>query len=259
MEPPTKRETRDQFSGVAKRYRTSIDHRDADDREILRSRLAMDPSHILLDVATGGGHTAVEFSSGVRKIVASDLTPEMLYEARTLSAERKCNNMSFVAADAESLPFASESFDRVTCRVAPHHFPDLPAAVGEILRVTRPGGLVGIIDSVVPDDPALDAFLNGIEKIRDPSHVRTYRLEEWNEVLASAGLFLRHVSRTWKEHPFAGWVARTGQPPEVQREIESLFLTAFPRARDYYRVRIENGKVVSYSDEKGIFVGRKQP
>jgi hypothetical protein len=43
----------------------------------------------------------------------------------------------------------------------------------------------------------------------------------------------------------------------VQREIESLFLTAFPRARDYYRVRIENGKVVSYSDEKGVFVGRK--
>jgi ubiquinone/menaquinone biosynthesis C-methylase UbiE len=257
MKPPTKRETRDQFAGVAKRYRTSIDHSDADDREILRSRLAMDPSHLLLDVATGGGHTAAEFSPDVRKVVASDLTPEMLCEARTLSAERKCRNMSFVAADAESLPFASEAFDRVTCRIAPHHFPDLPAAVRELLRVTRSGGLVGIIDSVVPDDPALDAFLNGVEKVRDPSHVRSYRIEEWNEVLASAGLFLLHVSRTWKEHPFAEWVARTGKPQEVQREIESLFLTAFPRARDYYRVRIENGKVVSYSDEKGIFVGRK--
>ena len=257
MKPPTKRETRDQFSGIAERYRTSVDHADADDREILGSRLVMDPSHLLLDVATGGGHTAVEFSPGVRKVVASDLTPEMLYEARTLAAERKCRNMSFVAADAESLPFASEAFDRVTCRIAPHHFPDLAAAVGEILRVRRTGGLVGIIDSVVPDDPALDAFLNGVEKVRDPSHVRSYRLEEWNETLASAGLFLLHVSRTWKEHPFAEWVARTGQPQEVQREIESLFLTAFPRARNYYRVRIESGKVVSYSDEKGIFVGRK--
>ncbi|MGB6410200.1 MAG: class I SAM-dependent methyltransferase, partial [Candidatus Deferrimicrobiaceae bacterium] len=85
MKPPTKRETRDQFAGVAKRYRTSIDHSDADDREILRSRLAMDPSHLLLDVATGGGHTAAEFSPDVRKVVASDLTPEMLCEARTLS------------------------------------------------------------------------------------------------------------------------------------------------------------------------------
>lgn len=257
MKPPTKRETREQFAGVAQRYRTSADHMDADDRRILRSRLAMDSSHLLLDVATGGGHTAVEFSTGVRRVVASDLTPQMLGEARTLAAERMCRNLSFVAADAENLPFASETFDRVTCRIAPHHFPDLRAAVGELLRVTRSGGLIGIIDSVVPDDPPLDAFLNGIEKVRDPSHVRNYRLEEWNEVLVSAGLFLLHVSRTWKEHPFDEWVSRTGQPPEVQREIEALFLNAFPRAREYYRVKIEGGRVVSYSDEKGIFVGRK--
>lgn len=257
MKPPTKQETRDQFAGVAERYRTSADHIDADDREILRSRLSLDISHLLLDVATGGGHTAVEFSPGVRKVIASDLTPQMLYEAKTLASERKRRNMSFVAGDAENLPFASEAFDRVTCRIAPHHFPNLLSAVREILRVTRAGGLVGIIDSVVPDDPALDAYLNGVEKVRDPSHVRSYRLEEWNEVLSSAGLSLLHVSRTWKEHPFDEWVARTGQPPEVQREVESLFLTAFPRAREYYRVRIEGGKVISYSDEKGIFVGRK--
>lgn len=258
MEPPTKRKTRDQFAGVAERYRTSVDHIDSDDRKILLSRLSLGPSHLLLDVATGGGHTAVAVSPKVRRVVASDLTPEMLHETRTLAAERKCRNVTFVAADAESLPFASGSFDRITCRIASHHFPDLPAAVGEILRVIRPGGLVGIIDSVVPDDPALDAFLNGIEKVRDPTHVRSYRVEDWNEILQQSGLFLLHVSRTWKEHAFAEWVARTGQPPVVQGEIESLFLTAFPRAREYYRVRVENGRVVSYSDEKGIFVGRKE-
>lgn len=258
MKPPTKRETRDQFGGVAERYRLSADHTDADDREILLSRLAFDPSHILLDVATGGGHTAAAFSPKVRRVIASDLTPEMLAQARMLASERNCRNMTFVAADAENLPFAPDAFDRVTCRIAPHHFPDLPGAVGEILRVTRPGGLVGIIDSVVPDDPSLDAFLNGVEKVRDPTHVRSYRIEEWNAVLEQAGLFLLHVSRAWKEHDFAEWVARTGQPPEVQREIESLFLSSFPGAREYFRVQVVDGRVVSYSDEKGIFVGRKQ-
>ena len=191
-------------------------------------------------------------------VVASDLTPEMIGEARITAAERGCRNMAFVVADVESLPFATGTFDRVTCRIAPHHFPDLSAAVGEMLRVTRPGGLAGIIDSVVPDDPELDAFINGVEKVRDPTHVRSYRIEEWNTVLERSGLFLLHVSRAWKEHPFADWVARTGQPPEVQRKVESMFLTAFPRARDYFRVRIENGRVLSYSDEKGIFVGRKE-
>jgi ubiquinone/menaquinone biosynthesis C-methylase UbiE len=257
MEPPTKKETRDQFAGVADRYRTSVDHVDADDREVLLSRLALGPSHLLLDVATGGGHTAAAMSLKVRKVVASDLTPEMLVEARMLAAERRCRNVEFVAADAESLPFAPASFDRVSCRIAPHHFPDLSAAVGEMLRVVKPGGLVGIIDSVVPDDPALDAFLNGIEKVRDPTHVRSCRVDEWTGILEQAGLFLLHVSRAWKEHAFAEWVTRTGQPPDVQREVESLFLSAFPRAREYFRIRIENGRVVSYSDEKGIFVGKK--
>ena len=258
IKPPTKGETRGRFAGSAKRYRTSPEHVDSEDREILRSRLALDPSHLLLDIATGGGHTAAAFSPSVRKVVASDLTPEMLVEARMLAAERMCRNVEFVAADAESLPFAPASFDRVSCRIAPHHFPDLSAAVGEMLRVAKPGGLVGIIDSVVPDDPALDAFLNGIEKVRDPTHVRSCRIDEWTGILEQAGLFLLHVSRAWKEHAFAEWVARTGQPPDVRREVESLFLSAFPRAREYFRIRIENGRVVSYSDEKGIFVGRKQ-
>ncbi|HZD55034.1 MAG TPA: methyltransferase domain-containing protein, partial [Candidatus Aquicultoraceae bacterium] len=166
MKPPTKRETREQFAGVAERYRTSVDHVDADDRRLLLTRLSPHPSHLVLDVATGGGHTAADFAPRVRKVVASDLTPEMLREARTLAESRGFRNVEFVAADAERLPFAAETFDLVTCRIAPHHFPDLPSALREILRVTRTGGLVGIIDSVVPDDPSLDAFLNGIEKVR---------------------------------------------------------------------------------------------
>jgi len=249
---------REVFAPVARRYRESADHIDADDREILLSRLQLESTHVALDVATGGGHTAVALCRQVHRVVASDLTPEMLLEARALAAERGCCGLWFVAGDAQKLPFRDEAFDRVLCRIAPHHFPDIRAAVREIVRTTKPGGMVGIIDSVVPDDPPLDAFLNGVEKVRDPSHVRSYRIEEWNEILEPAGLFLLHLSRAWKEHPFPEWVARTGQPPEVQREIESLFLTAFPRAREYYRVRVENGRVVSYSDEKGIFVGRKE-
>jgi ubiquinone/menaquinone biosynthesis C-methylase UbiE len=254
---PTKRKTRDQFAGVAGRYRVSTDHTDADDRGILITRLALAPSHVVLDVATGGGHTAAAVYPDVRKVVASDLTPEMLVEARTLARERGCEKMDFVAADAERLPFRTASFDRVVCRIAPHHFPDVRAAISEMVRVTRPGGKVGIIDSVVPQDPALDAFLNGVEKVRDPSHVRSYLLEEWVTFFKEAGLSLLHVSCAWKEHPFPEWVSRTGRPEVVQRQVEEMFLTAFPRARDFYRVRTVEGRVVSYSDEKGIFIGRK--
>ncbi len=254
---PEKSRTRSQFAGVAANYRLSVDHTDADDREILISRLAFDPFHVALDVATGGGHTAAAFASRVRRVVASDLTPEMLREARTLAAQRGRTNIEFVAADAEILPFRTGAFDRVTCRIAPHHFPDVRSAIAEMVRVTKPGGLVGIIDSVVPEDPALDAFMNGAERVRDPSHVRTYTMEEWVPFLTDAGLALQYISCAWKEHPFPEWVARTGRPGTVQREVEDMFLSAFPRAKEFFRVKIANDRVVSYSDEKGIFVGKK--
>jgi SAM-dependent methyltransferase len=182
----------------------------------------------------------------------------MLRQARTLAGEQGCRNIAFAAADAEHLPFAAGSFDRVACRIAPHHFPDVRAAICEFVRVTRPGGMVGIIDSVVPEDPALDAFLNGIEKVRDPTHVRSYRVEEWVFFLKEAGLTLLHASCAWKEHPFREWVGRTGISAVVQREVEEMFLGAFPRAKEFFRVRLEDGRVISYSDEKGIFVGRKE-
>ena len=127
MKLPTKGKIRALFAGVAGRYRVSTDHMDPDDRRILVSKLSLDPSHAVLDVATGGGHTAVDISSRVRAVVASDITPEMLAEARTLARENGRRNIEFVAADAECLPFRPGSFDRVTCRIAPHHFPDVRA------------------------------------------------------------------------------------------------------------------------------------
>jgi SAM-dependent methyltransferase len=229
----------------------------AEDRETLISRLALSPDQVVLDVATGGGHTAAAVAGRVHRVVASDLTPEMLREALALTGEKGCRNVVFVAADAERLPFAAGAFDRITCRIAPHHFPDVRTAVAEMARAVRPDGLVGIIDSIVPEDDALDAFINEIEKIRDPSHVRSYRVEEWVTFLKTAGLTLLFASTSWKEHPFPEWVARTGQPPDVQRRVEEMFLAASPPARDYFRVTIANGRVIAYSDEKGIFVARK--
>ncbi len=255
---PLKDRTRAHFAGVAESYRLSTDHTDAEDRRILIARFALSPSHVVLDVASGGGQTAVTIAPSVRRVVASDLTPEMLGQARLLARQKACGNMEYVAADAELLPFRSEAFDRVTCRIAPHHFPDLRGAIAEMLRVTKRGGLVGIVDSVAPEDPALDAFINGVERLRDPTHVRSYRVEEWVSFLKDAGLFLTYVSCAWKEHAFPEWVARTGRPEPVRREVEEMFLNAFPRAKDFYRVLVAEGRVLSYADEKGIFIGRKR-
>ena len=229
---------------------------DVEDLDLLFRGLALDPTHRVLDVATGGGHTAAALAGRCGRVVASDLTPPMLREARG-TAEHRAGNVVFAAADAEALPFRDAAFDRVTCRIAPHHFPDVRTALSEMARVTRPGGRIGVIDSVVPSEPSLDAFLNGVEKVRDPSHVRSYRVEEWLEFLAGAELLLLQAASLWKTHAFPEWVARTGRPKAVQWEVETIFLSAFPLARETFRIRTEGGRAVSYSDEKAIFVAKK--
>ena len=257
MAASSKERTRAQFGRVASKYRCSTDHTDVEDLDLLFTALALNPGHRVLDVATGGGHTAAALAGRCRRVVASDLTPSMLREARVLAVEHRTANVAYVAADAEALPFRDGAFDRVTCRIATHHFPDVRTALAELSRVTRPGGRIGIIDSVVPGEPSLDAFLNGIERVRDPSHVRSYRVEEWLEFLSGAGLLLLQTASLWKTHSFPEWVARTGRPKTVQSEIEAIFLSAFPLARETYRIRAERGRVVSYSDEKAIFVAKK--
>jgi ubiquinone/menaquinone biosynthesis C-methylase UbiE len=249
--------TRAQFGRVASKYRCSADHTDMEDLDLLFRGLDLHPGHRVLDVATGGGHTAGALSGRCGRVVASDLTPRMLREAAKLADETGRRNIVYAAADAEALPFRDAAFDRVTCRIAPHHFPDVRAAVAEMARVTGPGGRIGIIDSVVPGEPSLDAFLNGVEKVRDPSHVRSYRVEEWLEFLAGAGLLLLQAASLWKSHAFPEWIARTGRPKAVQWEIETIFLSAFPLARETFRIRSDGGRVVSYSDEKAIFVVKK--
>ena len=88
--------------------------------------------------------------------------------------------------DAEEIPYPDASFDLVTCRIAPHHFPDPAAFVRESARVLRSGGRFVLVDSTVPDGDA-GVFFNRFETLRDPSHVRSLTVDEWQGLIAAAG------------------------------------------------------------------------
>src|SRR5947199_8272561 len=97
-------------------------------------------------------------------------------------------NALLVQADATALPIASGSADGVTSRLAAHHFADAAAAFREIARILRPGGLFVLVDNYAPDDPALQRFINGVEALRDPSHVRNHTVAGWRDLIERAGL-----------------------------------------------------------------------
>src|SRR6185437_1049700 len=75
-----------------------------------------------LDVATGAGHTALAFAPLVARVVASDITDEMLAQAAKLATARRLTNVETAHAEAGELAFPEASFDLVTCRLAAHHF-----------------------------------------------------------------------------------------------------------------------------------------
>jgi SAM-dependent methyltransferase len=102
------------------------------------------PGMRVLDVAAGTGNAAIPAAARGASVVASDLTPE-LFDAGRARAESEGVELEWEQADAEDLPFEDGSFDVVMSSIgvmfAPHH----EAAAGELVRVCRPGGTIGLL------------------------------------------------------------------------------------------------------------------
>ena len=189
----------------------------------------------LLDVATGAGHTALAFAPRLAKVTASDITPEMLAEARRLAKERKLGNVVTARAAADDLPFPDTSFNLVTCRLAAHHFPDPATFVREAARVLITGGSFALVDNISPDDADLALRYNSFEKLRDPSHGRALALGEWRTLMADAGLTLTANEVMDQDIPFDPWVERMRCSAPTIARLEEM-LEAEP-LRSYLRPR----------------------
>ena len=154
--------------------------------------------------------------------------------------------------DCEDLDFPDATFDAVTSRIAPHHFLDITRAIREIARVLRPGGQLALEDSCVPADPELDRFLNDVEKLRDPTHVRSYSEREWREMLEAAGFTLRTSRMYRKTHAVAEWVERSGIGQVAQDRLYAAFGASSPAARAYFYIQYDGEGAVRFTDDKLI-------
>ncbi len=249
---------RAQFSATAERYVDSSRHAAGDDLARLVELAQPRGNEHMLDIATGAGHTALAFAPHVADVVASDLTPRMLEVARELATKRDVQNVRFVQAQAEALPFDDGSFDLVTCRVAPHHFADPVAFVREVARVLRPGGRFLLDDQMAPEDPELDEFVNRFEKWRDRSHVRAYTAREWQHWIEAAGLQVELVEPSERgSYDFADWTARANMPVDQRDALESWLLAAPPRCAEFYRIEADGGRVRSLRACFAIIAARK--
>ncbi len=245
------------FGATAQDYVTSARHASGGGLDQLVELAEPTPESDALDIATGGGHTALALAPHVRHIIASDLTPKMLEAAETFIRGKNISNASFEIAGAENLPFEDGSFDIVTCRVAPHHFSDVGGFCRETARVLRPGGRFILIDSYAPDDDALDEYINQVEWRRDNSHARSYHVPEWEAFITSAGLSVDHVEPFVRRFEFDEWTARTRMTPEAKQDLEQYMLNAPTRVRDFFHVTVTDDHLEAFDDNKVIIRARK--
>jgi ubiquinone/menaquinone biosynthesis C-methylase UbiE len=104
------------------------------------------------------------------------MTPAMLDRARRLAAERGVRNVDWHQGDIYLLPYAAENFTIVVTRHSFHHLIDPTAALREMARVCAAKGRIVVVDAYAPEDSHQAAEFNRVERLRDPSHVRSLSL-----------------------------------------------------------------------------------
>jgi SAM-dependent methyltransferase len=210
----------DVWSERAQAFRESATHREGPDLDLLIEWCEPGEGVQALDVATGGGHVARRLREAGCDVVSVDPAPGM---------------QPTVVARAEHIPFADDSFDVVACRIAPHHFEDVRAAVREMARVSKDR-------VVVQDNLYLGDEVEEAEKLRDPTHVRCYSEDEWRTFFADAGLRVeaeRVFERSVEVKP---WLARVETPEEDAARVRELLADRIEDGRLTLRSLVLKGR-----------------
>lgn len=220
-----------QFGPRAAAYVASPTHAAGRDLDRIEAIARAHPHAVTLDLGCGGGHVGYRAAPHVAQVIACDLSPQMLAAVEAEADRRGIANLTTRQAAAEALPFADASFDLLLCRFTAHHWHDLDAGLREAHRILKPGGRAAFSDVVAPAHPAADTHLQAVELLRDTSHVRDYRIDEWQAALGRAGFAIDALATHELPMAFASWIARMQTPEPHVAAIRSLQRAASDEVR----------------------------
>jgi SAM-dependent methyltransferase len=232
------REIQQQFGAVAEKYVTSAVHARGEDLAVLLDAAAPRTSDRALDLGTAVGHTALALAPRVARVTGVDLTAEMLARASRLARERAIRNLALARADVSALPFKDATFDLITSRYSAHHYTSPAQVAYEVARVLKPGGRFVLGDTVSPEEPALDTFINAVELLRDRSHVRDYTIAQWRALLEGVGLAVDIVHTWYLRLDFAEWVERMETPRQAVDMLRLLLREAPADAKRAFQIEV---------------------
>jgi ubiquinone/menaquinone biosynthesis C-methylase UbiE len=225
----------------------------------LAERCRLGPGKYVLNVGSGAGISAAylvqEFGCRMEGV---DLLPGMVESARLWAKKKGLNDrLHFQRGDAQDLPFENDLFDAVLCESVNVFIPDKEKAMGEYVRVTKPGGSIGLTEAIWIKEPSPEVA----EIIMEATGQLFLPSEVWENLLREAGL----VDLVFEQHGLAmreearnqfgllslgeylRVVARAVGALALDRETRSLIKYMSSNPRQYF-------EYMGY----GLYVGRVQ-
>jgi SAM-dependent methyltransferase len=175
---------------------------------------------VVAEVGAGTGNFLALFAPVARRLVAIDLTPAMLRQARS-----RHPGMAAIAGHGARLPLRSRSMDLVCTAQVLHHVPHPVPFVREMRRAARADGRVLVVDQAAPERFEEAVAMNELERLRDPSHAASRPPSALRVLLRAAGLEIedeRIVSGTQR---FSNWMW-PGEHPEERIDAVRGFIVA---------------------------------
>lgn len=255
--PDSKALSKERFGQFAAGYVSSVTHAKGAELDRLIEIAQPQPDWKVLDIATGGGHTALKFAPYVNHVEATDITPQMLEQVDQHIASKKLGNITTKIEDAEDLSYADNTFDLVTCRIAPHHFPNVPQFVREAARVLKPSGLLVMQDQLLPEDVAVAAIVEAFETMRDPSHHHAYTQAQWTMMFGDAGLSVEHTEEIIKRQQFVKWARLQGKDDTTITHLSHLVSNASAALRAWMQPDAWGTDEATFVHHHIIVAGRK--
>lgn len=242
-----------QYHGKSESYLNSQVHAKGEEFEKIIQLIQDNPKSCILDLGCGGGHVSYTVAPVSAEVTAYDLSTDMLETVQKTAVNKKLKNIKIQQGLAETLPFASNTFDFVITRYSAHHWKNLGQALCEVFRTLKNDGIFVVIDTISVAVPFCDTFLQTIELIRDPSHVRNYTISEWTFCAEKAGFTLIKFEKQTLALNFQDWVQRMQTPVNNQQVIRQLQNSASDEIKYFLNIDVAG----NFQNQVGYFVFKK--
>jgi len=198
----------------------------------------------VLDVACGAGVVVCAFAALVKRATGIDITPAMIDRARCLQEEKRCRNVAWEVGDSRCLPYADGAFSIVVTRYSFHHIEQPELTLREMARVCAPSGKVIVADVCASSDAGRAATFNAMERLRDPSHVRTLAEVELTGLFANVGLQNMCSARYFLEFSLRDLVQHSSAAAADIARVEQMVRAQVGVREPAFPVRQVNGELV---------------